>query len=145
MIALSLLLQEIQHPKLQVPKPEPLTSARITRITMGTTITQVDTIPLTDLSGPASIPRPRSVITSHSVSQIPISRAQSPRVFDAEPTSTLNKSRRTLITTLVILASLTQVKSTKRIPDEHFGLHVQVCCEFCNARRRVGVQQEAGP
>lgn len=76
---------------------------------MGTTITQVDAIPLTDFSGPASIPRPRSVLTPHSVGHIPISRGTSPRVFEAEPTSTLNKSRRTLITTLVILASLTQV------------------------------------
>ncbi|KKY37126.1 putative efflux pump antibiotic resistance protein [Diaporthe ampelina] len=75
---------------------------------MGTTITQVDAISLTDLSRPAPFSIPQTVIPSRSASQVPANRRPSLRVFDAEPTGTLNKSRRALITTLVILASLTQ-------------------------------------
>ncbi|KAG8162144.1 hypothetical protein KVR01_007909 [Diaporthe batatas] len=74
---------------------------------MSTTLTQVVTVPLTDLSRPSCV-RLHNVLPSHPGSEIPTSHLAPPRVFEAEPTSTLNKSRRVLITTLVILASLTQ-------------------------------------
>ncbi|POS71892.1 hypothetical protein DHEL01_v209711 [Diaporthe helianthi] len=76
---------------------------------MTTTFTQVDTITMSDLSGPESL-RANTVVTPPPGSQISTTQRSSPpaRVFDAEPTTTLNKSRRVLITTLVILASLTQ-------------------------------------
>lgn len=76
---------------------------------MTTTLTQVDTVPLTDISRPDCV-RLHNVIPSHHGSDIPTSHRASPRVFESEPTTTLNKSRRVLITTLVILASLTQVR-----------------------------------
>lgn len=106
------ILPEYPTSKSTKPSPEGERASISTISIMGTTITQVDAIPLTELPRPASISRPHSVIPPLPISQIPSSRQPSPRVFEAEPTTTLNKSRRALITTLVILASLTQVEST---------------------------------
>ncbi|KAI3394026.1 hypothetical protein diail_3290 [Diaporthe ilicicola] len=75
-----------------------------------TTTTQVDTIPLAELPKSYSFSRPHHVALaeSSSANQVALCPRDSTRVFDAEPARTLKKSTRVWITTLVILASLTQ-------------------------------------
>ncbi|KAJ0109404.1 efflux pump antibiotic resistance protein [Diaporthe amygdali] len=73
-----------------------------------TTTTQVDTIPLTDLPKSPPTSRTHHSIPDTSAGRVLPSVPESRRVFHAEPASTLKKSTRVLITTLVILASLTQ-------------------------------------